>query len=425
MNKSILFLINLFSVFLLINSSNFKDINISVKCMFIDGFTLYDLSSMARSSGEDIKDFALDIDGTKYHYNFCYNIKKEHSCDVDKKQFAKDENGKCEILAKEIGTGNKWKISSEEEEKRIIEMDLNKEQDNKEVKFFIECDNSTEINEENRSKHTFEKFIKKSEGSKEIYEFYFKSAGACPKIDFYFFWKIIQEYDYIFAIVIMALSLFLCILGLKFIKPAVFILTIITIILVFTVFFLQFVLPAGTKTWVLFLIIGIGIIIGLFVGIFIIRTEKYSLPILFGGLSGFFLGNLLFNLFGNRINAKPLLVNILFCVACMIVLAILAFIFQKFLKIFTTSFIGSYGFIRGLSFWAGGFPNEFEIIDLMSKDEAEQIKELLTWKVYIYLASIVVILCLSIFIQYKLNGDKLDNEEELADGKDPFLKHKN
>ena len=35
--------------------------------------------------------------------------------------------------------------------------------------------------------------------------------------------------------------------------------------------------------------------------------------------------------------------------------------FSKNIEVFVTSFIGAYSFIRGISIYAGGFPNELDI----------------------------------------------------------------
>mmetsp|Transcript_90080 Transcript_90080/g.124352 ORF Transcript_90080/g.124352 Transcript_90080/m.124352 type:complete len:119 (-) Transcript_90080:84-440(-) len=56
---------------------------------------------------------------------------------------------------------------------------------------------------------------------------------------------------------------------------------------------------------------------------------------------------------------------------------------------FGTSFIGAYCFVRGLSYWIGGFPSESEIWNSMMNDDVADISY--TWAFYGYLAAIVVI----------------------------------
>ena len=73
--------------------------------------------------------------------------------------------------------------------------------------------------------------------------------------------------------------------------------------------------------------------------------------------------------------------------------------------------------------FAGGYPSEFTIIDLKSKDETEQIDELFTWRVYVYLAFIVICTVLSIIAQFKLAKFKKSREEhsEISDVDDNFI----
>ena len=60
--------------------------------------------------------------------------------------------------------------------------------------------------------------------------------------------------------------------------------------------------------------------------------------------------------------------------------------------------------------FAGSFPDEFTIIDLVSNKETEQLKLLLTWQVYVYLAAIALTTILSIVIQCIFNKKKDDDE---------------
>ena len=49
------------------------------------------------------------------------------------------------------------------------------------------------------------------------------------------------------------------------------------------------------------------------------------------------------------------------------------------------------------------FPNEITIIDLKSRGEEEQLAELMTWRVYIYVLAIFIGTFLSIYAQGKVN----------------------
>jgi hypothetical protein len=174
-----------------------------------------------------------------------------------------------------------------------------------------------------------------------------------------------------------------------------FILTVLVLVLS------QYILPSGCKEWIIWVMLGVGILLGLVAGIFAFKYHEGSMAFLTGGIGGFILGEFLFNLFGNKIPINGIAANIIVVVVSIIVLIAIAFFFKKFIVIFGTSLIGSYCFIRGISLFAGHFPDEITIIDLQTGGETEQLKELLTWQVYVYLASIAVATIISMIIQYK------------------------
>lgn len=393
----------------------FREINFSVKCMLVDNFTLYDLTGMAKNiMSEDGKDYKAEINNKTIFYNFCYNLHDKNGCDPSlHTQISIMENNNCTRLAAGISTGNKWRVSDD-----LIEIEMNEiKGSNQVVKYQIECD---ENNKDKSPLFILDKSYLSKETESGKYEtlLYFKSFYGCPKVDFYVFWKFLNTYDWLFAIILIVAGLFECILGQKLLYPTSFIISCSAVIIFTVIFFFQFLLPPGCASWIIWVILFIGLVIGLFAGYYVSQNKEKILSIVVGGLSGFFLGEFLFNLFGNKFGSHLMLINILFIVICIIVLVVLSLIFSKFIIIFSTSLIGAYGIIRGISFFAGGFPSEFTIIDLSAAGETEQLKKLLSWEIYVYLSSIVVLTGLSIFIQYKINSDQKD---ELFDEKDENL----
>jgi hypothetical protein len=166
--------------------------------------------------------------------------------------------------------------------------------------------------------------------------------------------------------------------------------------------------------------LAVGLIIGIVLGIIVYKYHEKVMALLTGGISGFFIGQFLYSLFGNQIPANGIVINIVFVVVSIGVMIAIAYFFKKFIIIFATSFIGAYCFIRGISLFAGGFPDEITVMDLRGEDETDQLSKLLTWKVYVYLAAIVVTTVLAIFAQYKLNKDKDDDDDD-SDRKDKNL----
>ena len=136
----------------------------------------------------------------------------------------------------------------------------------------------------------------------------------------------------------------------------------------------------------------------------------------------FLLGEFLFNLFGNAINGNGTLIHILFIVISIVACIILAYFPKSFIIILATYFIGSCALIRGSSLLAGHFPSEQTVIDLKERGETDQLKEILAWRVYVYLAFIVI----NIYIQFKLKKKNKDKEQaETPDENLEQLKGKN
>jgi hypothetical protein len=75
-----------------------------------------------------------------------------------------------------------------------------------------------------------------------------------------------------------------------------------------------------------------------------------------GAIGGFFIGFTVYNLLLEWTNSLVLLIILTFGVA--IAMAYLAFKFFDEIVVFGTSLIGSYVFVRGISLFAGHYPNE-------------------------------------------------------------------
>jgi len=383
----------------------FSKIQFSVKCMFVDNFTLYDISGLGVNALEDNneeKAYTFTSGNTSILYNFCHDLKSSSQCPYEKKQaYSKTKNDideKCESLAETVNAGNTW-YKGEINGINFLRIDLNPDETHN-VTYILECNSDmeerTHIVDPNKS------YVNKKKEDNRIYTLlYIQTAEACPKVDFYFMWKFINDFVFIFAVILILFGLFNCLLGQKFAKYTSFLLTLFSVTILYLIFS-QFLLPSGCKQWIIWVMLAIGVILGCTAGYFVFKYHEKVLVFLVGGLGGFLLGEFLFNLFGNAIPWNLTLVNILFILICIIAAIVIAYFLKDAIIIGFTSFIGSYSLIRGISLFAGYFPSEFTVIDLKNKGEDDQLKELLTWRVYVYLAFIVICTGLSIFLQIKI-----------------------
>ena len=401
-----------------------------VKCLFLKDYNVYDISHLGANTFESIDERGHvynfeNFNNSKYTiiFNFCYNLKHSDRCKHgdDKQVFYLVNDDNCQPLSGDIKDGNTWTTIKNETtgEVEYIEIEVNRYDDAHSLKYRLICNKDMDKKEFNVVEGT--SITKNDDGGFDII-LVIESKEACVKADFYFIFKFIQDYKVLFVILLMAFGLFNCILGKKCAKYTAFLICVF-IITILVLVFSQYVLPSGCNEWIIWVMFAVGIILGCVAGYFIfIKYEEKIFDFLLGGVSGFFVGQFLYNLFGNQIplNVNGIVINIIFVVISIGVMIAVAFFFNKFIIIFATSFIGAYCFIRGISLFAGGFPDEIKIMDLRGKGETEQLSDLLTWKVYVYLAAMVITTVLAIIAQYKLFKDEKDGDDD-SDKKDKNL----
>ena len=401
-----------------------------VKCLFLEDYNVYDISHLGANTFKSIDERGhehnFEFDNAKYTilFNFCYNLKHSDRCPHgdDKQVFYLVNNDNCQPLSGDIKDGNTWTTIKNETtgEVEYIEIEVNRYDGAHSLKYRLICNKDMDKKEFNVVEGT--SITKNDKGGFDVI-LVIESKEACVKADFYIIFKFIEDYKALFVILLMVFGLFNCILGKRLGKYTAFLLCVF-IITILVLVFSQYVLPSGCNEWIIWVMFAVGIILGCTAGYFTFKYHKKILSFLTGGISGFFIGQFLYNLFGNRIplDVNGIVINIVFVVISIGVMIAVAFFFNKFIIIFATSFIGAYCFIRGISLFAGGFPDEIKIMDLRGKGETEQLSDLLTWKVYVYLAAMVITTVLAVIAQYKFFKDKdEDDEKEDSDGKDKNL----
>lgn len=395
-------------------------ISYSVKCMLVDDYNLYDISSATHKKyfTEEINKTTFENntqigDPTKINvsFNLCYDIKPEGA--EEKNQIFVDEGQQKKPITNQIGKGNQWKIVRNNDTSEIqIKV---KSESKKKIFYRLICDKNAEkiqLVEEESYYHISNK--------EETMVITLKTEDACSKYDFYSVWKFINDYEGVFATILAIFGLFICFAGQKYSKLTSFLLTVF-VVAFFILFYSQFILPSGCAEWKIWIVLTFAIILGIVAGYFVFKYHDKIFALLVGGFAGFFLGEFCFNLFGSEIDANQTLIHILFIIGCILISVAIAYYARKFIIIIATSFIGAYAFIRAISIFAGGFPSEYTVMDLKDNDEDDQLRDLLTWKVYVYLVFIVILFGLGIFIQFKLNRKAEAKKKEENENTDKNL----
>jgi hypothetical protein len=158
----------------------------------------------------------------------------------------------------------------------------------------------------------------------------------------------------------MVLGIFLAFFGRYLLKAAVFIAgTILIAFIILVVFYATF-LSDKTASWVGWLVVSLAIILGLIGGYLLQKYEKVDAALL-GAWGGFTLGVLLNETVLYLVHSTALFwcVNI----GLAVVGALVGFFAFNPVIMIGTAFIGSYLTMRGISLYAGGFPNEYVLMN--------------------------------------------------------------
>lgn len=158
----------------------------------------------------------------------------------------------------------------------------------------------------------------------------------------------------------MAIGLFLTFLGRKVFNVAIFIVAAIVVTgLILVVFYSTF-LADNTATWLSWLVVSLSVVVGIVCGYLATKVEKIGGALL-AGWGGFCLGVVINETVLYLANSTALF----WCINCglALIFAIIGFIFFNQAVIIATSFIGAYMTMRGIGIMAGGFPNEYVLIN--------------------------------------------------------------
>lgn len=100
-----------------------------------------------------------------------------------------------------------------------------------------------------------------------------------------------------------------------------------------------------------------SLVVGGLAGWFVMKTVWIAVGIL-GLIGGFFMGTMIYTIFLAVLHNGALWAMVTFSILCAVLGGFLSFKFSKQVVLFFTSLIGSYSFMRGLSYFFGGFPDE-------------------------------------------------------------------
>lgn len=408
-----------------------KEYKTLVKCFFISNYTVFDLSNM-RFPDLEKGSYNQTFNDSTLYFNFCNDTRFKCKDNETGQVFSQSET-KCIKEADSIGNGNKWSVLNSNallNESRINETGIiinynlgEKCNDNisKSIKFHIQCENDKE-----KYNKDFHRFIinDNSTFNQESCEnhIYLKSYYACPVVNFYTVWRLLEEHKILTSIILVSFGIVLLFLGERFEKITLCILSFLTVSIILFVVIFQYMPSGGNRDIIFWVTLVVSVILGGLVSYLILQNVEAYTGILLGVSGGYLLGTLIYSLFLIKITWHPNIINILTILVSMVIVFFISYVALNYILIIVTSLIGAYCIMRTATFWFNHYPSESTLYDLLNKGEKEAYKELLDWYFFGYIAFWVILSVVGILVQCKIyNKIKNDKEETKKHGDDALI----
>ena len=98
----------------------------------------------------------------------------------------------------------------------------------------------------------------------------------------------------------------------------------------------------------------------------------------------------LYDILLNNIHSSPQVIFWITTIGCIVVFALIALWLANIAITIATSIIGSYMVARGISFYVGKFPSERVVMDLISNQEWESLKEVILIYLVAHMGSLFI-----------------------------------
>jgi len=224
------------------------------------------------------------------------------------------------------------------------------------------------------------------------------SKQVCATFDLNALWEFMEDYDYLWGVLLIVGGIFLGFFGVYVFNASVFVITTLLVVFGILLLFYTTFLEDTTQTWVGWTVLSCSILIGLVCGYFMVKLEKIPIA-LAAGFGGFLLGVMLNEMALYKAESEALF----WCVSIGVALscAVLSFFLAEHVLINMTSFAGAYMLVRGISLYAGGFPNEFTLVEQL---QAGDTSAMTNW-FYLYMVCILLVAAAGSFVQYRMNRE--------------------
>jgi Domain of unknown function (DUF4203) len=208
------------------------------------------------------------------------------------------------------------------------------------------------------------------------------------------------------GIVLIVAGIYLGILGKKQFKVSVCMIGGIAFALLSSLFLFTVFLDRNSSTASGWIIMGVSAFLSIFVGLTLAYFFRVGAAVA-AGWGGVVLGLILYNSFVYKIDNSKKIAFWIFIVSMGLIFGGLAFCIFWHIIVVATSLAGAYAVVRGISLYAGGFPGELEIVDLIKSGKFTG----MPGSFYGYMAGFIVLTIVFSVIQFKFFGSHPENEK--------------
>jgi hypothetical protein len=132
---------------------------------------------------------------------------------------------------------------------------------------------------------------------------------------------------------------------------------------------------------------------------------------------GYLFGSLSYNLLVKVIHINPQVLYWTTLITFIIFISIAGGFMEAYMVCLATSLVGSYAFVRGISVYAGGYPDETYVMLLINNGEYTQFGRVFGPKIYAYIGGIFALTAIGFWIQTYMvptNPENTKKEEPSA-----------
>jgi hypothetical protein len=380
---------------------------VNVKCLFVAKYNVYSLQKLIKPDGYQFKTKKGEM-----QFNFCQDLNGYDSTAV---LHNNETNETVTVLYSGSIDGNsksknEWLEMDEDDgtkgvKIRLAEGDTCTEKLSHLTILRIYCDeNVDEIN------------LDYSEFNVESCTHYIngRSIYGCALNDWYLLRRLMKEYNYIFATLLIIVGLFLAAFGKRFEIPTILIISGFFVCYLISVIILSFIPSIISTERNLWIMLTVTFVIGAIIG-FLLRKQVTVFAVLLGACSGYSIAEFVYQFISGFMTTNPTVLYWVVVGICSLLGGVFGYFAVQVVVILGTAIIGGYIVMRGFTLIFDNYMELAEFADLAKSGEIEQLKDIKNGWVYAYLGLWLVISIGGIY--YQCIGYKKEKAKEAKEGK--------